>query len=1224
MREQVVKLKSFKGYKFIPFLVLCVGVISSLNLFFFVRHWERSNISAKVYSLGEDRALLFENSVHDHVDLLRAVASLYISSESVERNEFRSFSLFILKNHNDLLDVDWLPRIRESERIAYENRVSREINANYKIKILTAQDNLIDTDIRKEYFPIDYVEPFDKNKAILGFDVSSDPVRKSAMDEARDAGESTATAKIKLLRGNKGDVGCRMFMPIYKNGFPSDTLEQRRENLIGFVSLLFEIKGAFDSAIRYTQPIGLNTYIYDVTTDGNEELLYYHRARLQAKHDRVSVGKYSVYYGIEFSKIFKIADRSWKIVCRPSLGFMERNKVWQSWAFLLLGLIFTLLVTIYIASILNRTEKIELLVKQRTAELKESQERYKTLFDSSRDAIMTASPDRGFLSGNKATLEMFKCEDEEEFKSFDPSKLSPEYQPDGQLSSVKSQEMMRIALEKGSNSFEWVHKRIDGEEFFASVLLSRMQVRDDIFLQATVRDITDRKKAEEALSEAVQFNKEIISSATQGIVVIDRQFRILIWNKFLEMGSGLSASEVLNKNLFEVLPFLKNTGLLERALNGEFVTTGDIPYVKKPEGKGWMHCFCGPCRNTKGEVTGIVVVVSEISERKDMEDNLRANEERFRTLVANVPGVIYRCLNDSAWTMKFISNKVHEMCGYPAEDFIDNRIRSYASIILPEDKDMVWKSIQDSISKKQPYDISYRIINAEGKLMYIHEKGQGVFSQEGNLLYLDGVMLDITAQYQSEEQIRKLFAGVEYSPAIVVITDNKGNIEYVNKKFVDVTGYSLEEAKGKNPRILKSGERKAEFYKQLWDTILSGKDWEGEFHNKKKNGELYWEYARISPIKNDKGEITNFIAIKEDITGKKLTEEKLNKAYKTTNSIIENAPFGIYIVNNRGSVEYVNPAMLVIGGSTKEQFLSLNMFDFPLFQAIGLSDKIRECFASGNSFRMDSIEYTSYFGKKKTFRNFYGILLEEGEANKVLIVVEDITERKRLEKMKDEFVNTVSHELRTPLSIMREGISQILEGMHGKVNPKQRHFLVVSLNGIDRITRIVNNLLDLSKIESGRIELKIEPVDFTEIVKSVGSVLKSVAEIKKLKIKYNFAQPKIEIPADKDRITEVFLNLINNAIKFTDKGYIQVNVVDKGDCVESSIVDTGIGIAEEDAPKLFTKFEQFGRPAVVIEKGIGLGLVICKGIVELHGGKIWVSSQLGKGTTITFTIPRKP
>ncbi len=268
------------------------------------------------------------------------------------------------------------------------------------------------------------------------------------------------------------------------------------------------------------------------------------------------------------------------------------------------------------------------------------------------------------------------------------------------------------------------------------------------------------------------------------------------------------------------------------------------------------------------------------------------------------------------------------------------------------------------------------------------------------------------------------------------------------------------------------------------------------------------------------------------------------------------------------------------------------------------------------------MEYTSHFGKKTTCRNFYGILLEESGEKKVLLVVEDITERKRLENMKDEFVSTVSHELRTPLSIMREGLSQVLEGMHGKVNPEQKHLLSISLSGIDRITRIVNNLLDLSKIESGRIELKIEPVDFIEVAKSVGAVLEPVAENKKLKIKYNFSQKKIEAAADKDRITEVFLNLINNAIKFTDKGHIQINIADRGDSIESSIADTGIGISEEDRPKLFTKFEQFGRPAVPVEKGIGLGLVICKGIVELHGGKIRIDSELGKGTRITFTVPK--
>lgn len=1340
-----------KGHKFVVLLVFSIGIILSLVAFFLMRNQENRRLISEFNYLAEDRAAIFEDKVGDYIDLAQSLGSFYASSQSVERGEFSDFTKNILSRHKNIIDIDWIPRVLESERAIYEETASKDIRADFEIKESDKQGNLIKAGKREEYYPIYFIEPFESSKFVLGFDVSSDPARWEAMIRARDEGAPIITSKIKLLRKSDEDFGCRIFLPIYRNNLSHNTIEERRKNLTGFVSLLFKVGQTLSAAVQDTKPVGLDTYIYDDTVKEGEQLLYYYPARLQSKKSNYSIGVFSIYRGVGFSQAFDIGGRKWRIACLPSPGFIENHRAWQSWIFLIIGLLITFVSTVYLADVLNREVKIRSLVNQRTAELRDSEEKYRVLFDASRDAVMLVSVDKGFLGGNKATLEIFGCKDEEEFKSQNPASLSPEYQPDGQLSLVKSREMMKIAIDKGSHFFEWVHKRIDGREFTAVVLLSRMQLKGQELLQATVRDISESKqaeialqrqkdeleiilnsapawifykdkenrlvrvnksfadamgmshselegkamlelypqeqadsywrddleviqsgkpkinivetvkikdktlwvktdkvpyrdeqgniigvigftvditeirKAEEALSEANQFNKEIIANAAQGIVVLDKDLRCLEWNKFMEGISGLASSEVLYKNILSLFPDIIRLGidkLLVRGFNGEYGSGQDAFYVNKNGEQFWLKGFYGPHYNAKGEIIGIIVVVTDITERKKLEDDLRAKEERFRTLVSNIPGAIYRCTNTPDWNMEFISYEIREISGYPAGDFINNKIRSYASIIHPEDKNMVWKSIQKAVADKHPYDLEYRIIHAHGNIRWVHEKGQGIFSEEGKLSCLDGAIFDITERYEVQQKVQKLSIGIEQSPAIVVITDKDGNIEYVNKKFVELTQYTFEEVKGKNPRVLKSGEQSIEFYKQLWDAILSGREWTGEFHNKKKNGQMYWELARISPIKNQSGVITNFIAIKEDITERKRIEAELKKAYDTMYSIIESAPFGIYIVNEKGNIELVNPAMLNISGATQEQFMGLNVFDFSPYRSIGLADKIKQCFI-GERFKLETVEYTSSFGKKTTCRNFYGIPLEESGANKALIIVEDITERKRLENMKDEFVSTVSHELRTPLSIMREGISQILEGLHGKVNPKQKHFLIVSLTGIDRITRIVNNLLDLSKIESGRIELKIEPVDFTEVAKSVGAVLKSVAQSKKLKIKYNFSQAKIETSADKDRITEVFLNLVNNAIKFTDKGYIQIDISDKEDYIESSIIDTGIGIAEEDVPKLFTKFEQFGRPAVPIEKGIGLGLVICKGIVELHGGKIWVNSKFGKGTTVTFTIPKK-
>jgi PAS domain S-box-containing protein len=231
-------------------------------------------------------------------------------------------------------------------------------------------------------------------------------------------------------------------------------------------------------------------------------------------------------------------------------------------------------------------------------------------------------------------------------------------------------------------------------------------------------------------------------------------------------------------------------------------------------------------------------------------------------------------------------------------------------------------------------------------------------------------------------------------------------------------------------------------------------------------------------------------------------------------------------------------------------------------------------------------------------------------------------ELQKLDHLKSDFVSTVSHELRTPLTVTREAISQVLDGVCGEINKEQKEFLFMSIEGIDRLSRLIENLLDISKIEAHKIELKRELIDIVSLAKGVSSGFASAFQSKGLETKYYFSKDKIELYLDKDRIIQVFVNLISNALKFTPAGYMEISIVDKENVVECAVSDTGIGISNEDLPRVFSIFEQFGRDFESEEKGTGLGLAISKGIIELHRGKIWVESELGQGTKISFTLPK--
>ena len=197
-----------------------------------------------------------------------------------------------------------------------------------------------------------------------------------------------------------------------------------------------------------------------------------------------------------------------------------------------------------------------------------------------------------------------------------------------------------------------------------------------------------------------------------------------------------------------------------------------------------------------------------------------------------------------------------------------------------------------------------------------------------------------------------------------------------------------------------------------------------------------------------------------------------------------------------------------------------------------------------------------------------------------------------------------------------------MDGILGETTQKQREVFSIVLEDSDRLKRIIDNLLDISKIEAGMVELKKEFVDLAAAVKCVVAGFSLIAKEKSLSMETSFSPEKIKAFADKDRIIQVFTNLIGNSLKFTQSGRISIALSEKDAFIECSVSDTGGGIAKEDLPRVFSKFQQFGRTAGPGEKGTGLGLSITKAIIELHKGKIWIDSELDKGTKVTFSLPK--
>ncbi len=261
---------------------------------------------------------------------------------------------------------------------------------------------------------------------------------------------------------------------------------------------------------------------------------------------------------------------------------------------------------------------------------------------------------------------------------------------------------------------------------------------------------------------------------------------------------------------------------------------------------------------------------------------------------------------------------------------------------------------------------------------------------------------------------------------------------------------------------------------------------------------------------------------------------------------------------------------------------------------------------------------------KKTIDDQLWALQKTNEGIKLLYKELEVKnqELKQLNQMKDEFVSNVSHELRTPLTIIRESINQITDGLFGDVNEKQSQYLNKSLINVDRLSNIINDLLDIATLERGKLKLQKERVNIIDLADDVVVNFALPAQKKGLTIKHITSQNPIDIFADKEKLLQVMTNLVGNACKFTERGDVVVEIIDSGNQVEMHVKDSGIGIANEDIPRLFSKFEQIGRQSGAGPKGTGLGLSIAKGIIEAHDGQIIVKSQPGQGSEFIVNLPK--
>ncbi len=363
--------------------------------------------------------------------------------------------------------------------------------------------------------------------------------------------------------------------------------------------------------------------------------------------------------------------------------------------------------------------------------------------------------------------------------------------------------------------------------------------------------------------------------------------------------------------------------------------------------------------------------------------------------------------------------------------------------------------------------------------------------------------------------------------------------------------------------------------------------------------------------------------IEEKTRNEEIALKKYKKAIvekRDTEAVIRSIAEGLVVVDAEGKVIMMNPAAEKLLGVEKE-----NTFGKKLTENLK-EEQLISLIKSSPDKENKEIELSSPDDEtKKVLRASSAVIEDEnGKTVGMVSVLSDITKQRELERMKSNFIASVSHELRTPLIAIEKSVSLLLSKTTGPISETQEQFLKIAHRNLKRLSRLINDLLDLSKLEAKKMALERKISSIKEIIDETMETFNTWAETKSITLEKRIEENIPMVNVDPSRITQVLTNLIGNAIKFTPQGgAITVEAHHKKDasCIEVSVADTGIGIDKQYLEKIFDRFYQTTERATTDISGTGLGLSICKELIELHGGKIWAESEKGYGAKFIFTLP---
>lgn len=831
-------------------------------------------------------------------------------------------------------------------------------------------------------------------------------------------------------------------------------------------------------------------------------------------------------------------------------------------------------------------------------ELRESENRYRRLFENAPLSYMSLDNEGHLIDVNPAWNYMFGYERDEVIGHHYSDYLTPE---SNELINkifpnlIETGSIRNVEIQMVCKNGTYLYVNYDGKIIFDSSGSFR-------YIQCVFSDITERKIAEKALRDSEEIMRYIVKHDPNAIAVFDRDLHyIAVSDRFLQ-DYNVKEDDVIGKHHYEVFPEIPQIwkDIHQRCLAGAIEHNEDDSFERLDGSITYNRWECRPWRRVDGEIGGIIMYTEVITERKIAEIALRESRQQLIDIIDFLPDAIFVLDNDKkvvAW-----NHAMENITGICKEEILGKGDHSYLFPLygdsqltlgeIFETNDETMLSRYENV-KKDGNTIEAEIFASalfEGKGANIWIKWAPLFDEKGNRIGVIESIRDITDHKNTENHL------IKTSRILSVLSHINHAIINIHQKgplFEEICNISVRFGKFRMAWIGMVDSEKMHVKPVAWDGV------EDKYLTGVNNFMIYDSLLDKSPIgmaiKEGKEVICNDISA--DPLMEASREEALKRGYQSsvTFPIKEyNKVVGTFTLYADRTC-YFNP----------EEVQLLNNVTANISFAIGAIDNERE--------RRQAEE---------ELKN-YGYFLEETVERRTAELETAKERAESADRLKSAFLATMSHELRTPLNSIIGFSGILLQEKPGPLNEEQKKQLgMVQLSGRHLLT-LINDILDLSKIESGQLAINYESFNIQDIIEDVMEIEWPTARSKKLSIKFERTEGVGEIISDKQRIHQVLLNLLNNGVKFTEKGFVKIVCYEENNSIKVDMTDTGIGIKEENTAKLFTPFIQVENELTRKHQGTGLGLSICKKLMDLLHGTIQVKSEYGAGSTFSISLPLK-